>query len=335
MSLPEIHVCPGTLANGFSTYSPLCLRKLFFNKRVSHLLPFESPQLNENVLALFMENMKHISISGVQQKLSLIQQKNTLRLTHSNEQGTHILKPIPAFLKKANMVPANAHLTMQIAKQIYGIQTAENAMLFFKDGTAAYITQRFDLLEDGSKLRKEDFATLAGKSKANATENFKYEFSYEEIALLIQKYVPAWRVEMPKYFSLVVFNYLFSNGDAHLKNFSLLENAQGDFLLSPAYDLLNSRMHVDDSDFALSGGLFADDFKSVYYKRTGHACKEDFFVFGKRIGLNDKSIDKLLQPFFEMHPMLEDLISRSFLSEASKRGYLLNYQTKRNYLNAL
>lgn len=78
----------------------------------------------------------------------------------------------------------------------------------------------------------------------------------------MQKYVAAWRVEIEKYFSLVVFNYLFSNGDAHLKNFSLLEASKGDYLLSPAYDLVNAKLHMNDTDFALDRGLFADDFKS-------------------------------------------------------------------------
>jgi len=76
--------------------------------------------------------------------------------------------------------------------------------------------------------------------------NFKYEYSYEELGLLIQTFVSAWRVEIEKYFSLVVFNFLFSNGDAHLKNFSLLESSKGDYFLSPAYDLINTRLHVDD-----------------------------------------------------------------------------------------
>jgi serine/threonine-protein kinase HipA len=61
-----------------------------------------------------------------------------------------------------------------------------------------------------------------------------------------------------------VFNYLFSNGDAHLKNFSLLESVDGDYLLSPAYDLINTRLHVDDSNFALDKGLFADEYKSNF-----------------------------------------------------------------------
>src|ERR1035437_3060492 len=107
MSLPQLKYCPGTLAEGFDTYSPTCLRNLFNGKKVSHVLPFESPQRSEKDIELFMENVKFISISGVQDKYSLIQEKNLLRFTHPDENGTHILKPIPSLLKKANMIPAN------------------------------------------------------------------------------------------------------------------------------------------------------------------------------------------------------------------------------------
>ena len=331
MSLPQLKYCPGTLAEGFESYSRTCLRNLFDGKKVSHVLPFESPQQSEKDIALFMENTKHISISGVQQKFSLIQEKNFLRLTNVEEQGTHILKPIPSLLKKANMVPANEHLTMQIARQIYGINTADNAMIFFQDGTPAYITKRFDIQPNG-KWRKEDFATLAGKTSVSSNENFKYEFSYEELGLLIQKYVPAWRVEIEKYFSLVIFNFLFSNGDAHLKNFSLLENPQKDFLLSPAYDLINSRMHVDDSDFAFTKGLFSDSFKSETFRKKNHPSKDDFIELGKRIGVQENRMDKIMQPFLERQELVEKLLNRSFLDEASRRGYLMQYNSRRNFL---
>jgi serine/threonine-protein kinase HipA len=259
-------------------------------------------------------------------------EKNVLRLTHEGEQGTYILKPIPRDLKKVDQVPANEHLTMQIAKQLYGINTAENAMIFFKNGTPAYITKRFDVKDDGSKWGKEDFATLAGRTNDNAGPNFKYEFSYEEAGLLIQKHVSAWRVEIEKYFSVVLFNFLFSNGDAHLKNFSLLESSMGDFLLSPIYDLLNTKMHVDDSDFALDHGLFADNFKSEEYKKNNHPCKSDFFEFARRVGVSENRIEKIILPYLEKHQQIETLIGRSFLSEANKRGYLMMYQKKRNYL---
>jgi serine/threonine-protein kinase HipA len=334
MSLQEFKYCPGTLAEGFSTYSPSCLRNLFDGKKVSPILPYDQPQQNELVAELFLENRKYISISGVQEKLSFVLEKNTLRLTREGELGKYILKPIPRDLKKIDLVPANEHLTMQIAKQVYGLNVAENAMVFFKNGSPAYITKRFDVREDGTKWAKEDFATLTGKTTDNAGSNFKYEYSYEEAGLLLQKYVSAWRIEIEKYFSQVLFNFLFSNGDAHLKNFSLLESSKGDYLLSPAYDLLNTKMHVDDSAFALDKGLFADEFQSEQYKKSRYPNKIDFAEFAKRIGVSESRIEKLIQPYLEKQSFVETLISRSFLPNADKRGYLMMYQTRRNFLNA-
>jgi serine/threonine-protein kinase HipA len=333
MNLKELNNCPGTLAEGYSTYSPSCLRNLFNGKKVKHILSYDQPQFNDEVADLFIENRKRISISGVQEKLSFVLEKNVLRLTKEGEQGTYILKPIPRDLKKVDQVPANEHLTMQIAKQVFGLNTAENALIFFTNGSPAYITKRFDVKEDGTKWGKEDFATLAGKTTDNAGPNFKYQFSYEEAGLLIQKYVSAWRIEIEKYFSLVLFNFLFSNGDAHLKNFSLLESSKGDYLLSPVYDLLNTKLHVDDSDFALDKGLFLDDFKSEQYKKNKHPNKIDFVEFGRRIGVSENRIEKLMAPYLEKQALMETLISSSFLTEANKRGYLMLYQTKRNYLN--
>jgi len=146
--MEAIKYCPGTLAEGLSSYSPACLRKVFNNKKVSHILPYQVPQSNEDIEDLFMENRKRISISGVQEKLSLLLDKNQLRLTKEGEQGEYILKPIPRDFKKVDQVPANEHLTMQIASQVYGIKTAENALVFFKDGTPSYLTKRFDIRPD-------------------------------------------------------------------------------------------------------------------------------------------------------------------------------------------
>jgi serine/threonine-protein kinase HipA len=334
MNLNKLKYCPGTLAEGFTTYSPGCLRNLFNGKKVNHVLPYEQPQQSEEVTEQFIENRKRISISGVQEKLSFLLEKNVLRLTREGEPGTYLFKPIPRDLKKVDQVPANEHLTMQIAKQVYGLNTAENAMIFFKNGSPAYITKRFDVNLDGSKRGIEDFATLAGKTKDNAGANFKYEYSYEEAGALIQKYVQAWRIEIEKYFSLVVFNFLFSNGDAHLKNFSLLESSTGDYLLSPAYDLVNTKLHVDDTYFALDRGLFIDDFKSEQYKKNGHPSKSDLEEFAKRIGVSESRMQKLLSPFLEKQPFVETLVNRSFLSDVNKRGYLLMYNTRRNYLIA-
>lgn len=52
-----------------------------------------------------------------------------------------------------------------------------------------------------------------------------------------------WMVDMKRFFELVVFNYIYANGDAHLKNFSLIRQGE-DFRLTPAYDLLNTALHI-------------------------------------------------------------------------------------------
>ncbi|MBX3255572.1 MAG: HipA domain-containing protein [Chitinophagaceae bacterium] len=332
MSLPEIKYCPGSLAEGFATYSPAFLRRMFDNKKVSHVLPYDALQVNEEDTAKFIENRKRISISGVQEKMSLLLSKNKLRLTEAGEQGTYILKPVPRDLKKVDQVPANEHVTMQIAAQVYGINTAESGMIFFKNGSPAYITRRFDVKPDGDRWGKEDFATLAGKTKDTAGADFKYDSSYEEAAELIRRYVPAWRVEIEKYFVLVLFNYLFLNGDAHLKNFSLLENETGDYFLSPAYDLVNTRLHVDDTGFALNRGLFADGFASDAFKKTHHRGRQDFAEFAKRIGVREDRLEKLLEPFLLKQDKVETLVGRSSLSAPGKRGYLMDYSARRNLL---
>ncbi|WP_316831619.1 HipA domain-containing protein [Pedobacter aquatilis] len=328
----EIKTDPGTLAEGFDTYSPLTLRRLFGGKVVSHILPYASADKNEKDAEIFLENRKRISISGVQEKLSMILSGKTLRLTKEWEQGTYLLKPIPRDVRHAAQVPANEHLTMQIAKQVYGIHTAENALIFFESGEPAYITLRFDVKSEGKKWRMEDFASLAGKVGLGSPD-YKYDYNYESSAALIRQFVPAWRIEIEKFFTLVVFNYLFSNGDAHLKNFSLIETKQADFILAPAYDLLNTKIHVNDSDFGLNGGLFTDNYQSAYRKTHGHVAGSDFREFARRVGIQEKRVDKLLLPFVQKQNLVETLIENSYLGPAQKKTYLLNYNRKRKFLS--
>jgi len=333
MSLPEITNCPGTLAKGFDTYSPTCLRRVFNNRKVHHVLPYNSPDVSEADAELFRENRKRLSISGVQEKVSLVMEKNKLRLAKEGEQGAYILKPTPRDIRKVNQVPANEHLTMQIARQVYGIETAENALIFFKNGDPAYITKRFDVQEDGAKLGKEDFATLAGLTAETNGRNFKYDYSYEEAAALIKKFVPAYPVEMEKYFSLVLFNYMFGNGDAHLKNFSVLETPQGDYILSPAYDLMNTQLHVDDSALALDDGLFKNFEMTPSFEANGFYAYDDFYEFGIRIGLVKKRLNKILGTFMTDQDKVYELINHSFLDEETKSDYEATYMKKVKAVN--
>src|SRR5690242_12957962 len=112
MSLPEIKYCPSTLQPGFNTYSPTAQLYLFGNrsKKVSHILPFGPPGKDAELTREYNEKRKTISISGVQEKYSLLLVKNDLTLTASK--GSHILKPIPAErLERVQDMPANEHVT--------------------------------------------------------------------------------------------------------------------------------------------------------------------------------------------------------------------------------
>lgn len=332
----EIKNCPGLLTEGYSEYSPLFLRRMFSGRKVSTFLPYNAPDVDEEDQKRFMLNSKRISISGVQEKYSVLLDKNNLRLTVDKEQGTYILKPKPHGLKKVLMAPANEHVTMQIASQVYKIPTATNGLVFFGNNEPAYLTKRFDIDANGFKLGKEDFASLAGKTEENAGNNFKYEYSYEGIAEIIRKYVGAWKVEMEKFYRLVVFNFLFSNGDAHLKNFSLLETANGDYVLSPAYDLMDTRIHVEeDGYFALTDELFKDGYWSDcrILNPQHHPCMADFIEFGMKTGISQKRIEKLLAPFLERQAGVEGLIDRSWLDKETKVQYMKHYLERLKMLN--
>ncbi len=333
MQVDELTVCPGTLAQGFSTYSPGCLRQVFNGRKVSHILPYFNSPNHEASRLLFVDNRQRISISGVQLKLSLLSVKNKLRLTHKGEQGSYILKPIPHDLRHASQVPANEHLTMQIAKQVYKLNVAENALVFFKDGIPAYLTKRFDIKSDGTKYAMEDFASLAQRSSQNYGPNYKYDYSYEQMARLIKKFVPAWRIEIEKFYSIILFNYLFSNGDAHLKNFSLLETDSGDYFLSPAYDLVNTSLHIDDNQLALDEGLFADGYETESFKINGYYAYDDFYEFALKIGIAANRIMKILNKFTQPYTASDDLIKKSFLNETSKKAYHSSFKQRLKALN--
>lgn len=274
-----------------------------------------------------ISSINRISISGVQEKLSAIIKKGKIIITPEGESGRYIIKPIPDYkhLRFRNNIPANEHLTMQIASQVYKIKTAENAMVFFSDGQPAYITKRFDYATDGSKIRQDDFASIAGKTERNNGKDFKYTGNYEDIARLLRQNVSAWQVEMTKYFTLVLFNYLFSNGDAHMKNFSLQETTDGDYVLTPAYDLMNTSIHVNDEDFALQGGLIPKNDYSDVYSQTNHPCKDDFITFGTRIGVLQSKLTSIINLFSTEQPKVYELIENSFLDDKVKRMYKQSY----------
>lgn len=327
----ELRVCPSTLQEGFNTYSPAARKLLFDGKEVSHILDFDSPNNDSADNESYLRNVGRISLSGVQPKASLVlDSERHLVKPGEGVRGTYILKPAPSSyaLLDRKYCPANEHLTMQLAAQVYHIETAANAICFFRDGEAAYICRRFDVGPDGRKYCQEDFASLAGLTKANGGSNFKYSnLSYEECASIIRKYVKAAPVEILKFFRLVVFNYLTLNDDAHLKNFSLINSGDGEYHLAPAYDLVNTSLHLSmPRIFALDKGLFKEGMK---FSDTQTIGRNDFEEFGRRIGLSERLVKRELDFFATDHPLAKQLVDHSFLSEQLKLNYWLSFNYRR------
>ena len=309
--------CPGCLKEGHSTYCQPCRKRLFGGKKVSHVLAFSRPVYNRTKLAT---TGKRLSISGIQTKISLVLRERRLEMTETG--GQYILKPIPyGELQHLEAVPVNENLTMQIARQVFGLRVAENALVEFEGGELAYLVRRFDVQENGPRHLQEDFAQIAQRSEESHGKNYKYDFSYEEIGGLIRKHVAAHQVEMEKFLHLVVFNYLVHNGDAHLKNFSLIRNEESrDYTLTPAYDLLCTRLHApDETRTALD--LFKDDFQTESHRINGFYAYDDFQELANRLGLHPVRFQRFMESAVTKGPEIFSLIDRSALSEECKQVY--------------
>lgn len=294
---------------------------LFDSRRVSLELDFNLDERHHTKEVI--RTMQLLSVSGVQEKFPAVIDEGKIRLAKDGERSTHILKPAPwdASLNEKWYIPANEHLTMQIACKVYGIETAANGLCSTPSGHSVYITRRFDIGFDGTKYPMEDMATLIGRSEANEGTVFKYRGSYIEVAQAIRRYLPAWMVNMERFFDLVVFNYIYANGDAHLKNYSLI-NVDGDYRLTPAYVLMNTALHVRDGDFALSDGLSPTLPKSNAYLHTGHPCRQDFEWFGNEIGIVGRRVSRILDKYSTLPDSVTEMVMESQLSKKLQRNYL-------------
>ncbi len=104
----------------------------------------------------------------------------------------------------------------------------------------------------------------------------------------MQAHVPAYTVDAPKRYKLILFNFFISNGDAPFKNFSLIETPLGDFKLSPAYDLLNSRIHSQDRALCMSEGLHP---KSEAKRKIAG----QFTILGERAEIAKRQLDAIFE----------------------------------------
>ena len=309
------HCCLKETENDFCRS---CSQRLFSKANFSAMLKFTLPSIAQGT----NQNTRRISISGAQAKYSLRIVSKELEPTDNN--GTYILKPATnmQFRLFADM-PANEHITMQMAKQIFKLNVAESALLRFTTGEYTYLTKRFDIRNDGSKILQEDLAQTAGLSSDANGSNFKYEsLSYEESAYILKQHVSASPIAIEQFFKVLLFNYLVCNGDAHIKNFSIYSPHQdGVYELTPAYDLINTSLHADDFRTALD--LFKDEenYNGKFFKDNGFYGASDFLEFARRIGIVEKRAQKFILDITAHIPEMDEMLDKSFLSDEAKVLY--------------
>ena len=287
-------------------------------------LDFSASDLN---LPVNREKTRRASISGVQDKVQLKRVRGGFAVVESG--GDYILKPVPrnTYAELASDIPANEALTMDIAEKVFRVKTAEHELVEMKDGEYAYLTRRFDR-RDGERVQQEDFCQLAGHTPETHGENYKYDASYEELADLMRRFCPAAAVENPKVFFLILFNYVFANGDAHLKNFSLYRSEQGDYILTPAYDLLNTAVHFPNEPTATGLEFFADGHFTPAYETLGFYSSADFIELGAAFGVLEEDVRGMISLFNVRRDETERMIDESLLSAEAKSRYFFRFHDR-------
>ena len=258
-----------------------------------------------NLLATETTN-KGFTVPGVQKKLSLhlVSSSHKSKLTLVNYPTGYILKPqVAEFIA----LPESEQLIMTMA-DMAGISTVPHALIKGNAGLA-YITKRVDRHLTDNKiemLAMEDFCQL----DLRLTED-KYRGSYERCAKIIKQYSSRIGIDMAEFYIRLVFCFIVGNSDMHLKNFSLIETAEGSgkYVLSPAYDLLpvNANMPADKEQFALTMN-----------GKKMNIRKGDFLKFADTCGITRKTAEKLIKNLVKLTPKWLSMCEESLLPDELK-----------------
>ena len=103
-----------------------------------------------------------------------------------------------------------------------------------ESGRSHFMTRRFDRTIIGDKLHMQSFAALA-----HLDFNMSGAASYE-LLFLTMRQLGLSQVEIDQQFVRILFNVIARNQDDHVKNFAFLMNRDGEWSLSPAYDVTYS-----------------------------------------------------------------------------------------------
>lgn len=296
-------------------YKPLEDKLVDFHEHCS--LAFfgtKQPPVFEHTLQQMAELAKNVversvAVPGVQPKLSLsmvngtLQNGNIARLTVVGALGgNYIFKPPSDHYPE---MPQNEHLTMRMA-EAFGMNTVMSSLIRLKSGELAYITKRIDRTPTGEKIHMLDMFQIT-----EAVE--KYKSSLEKVGKALEEHSGNTLLDTSNFLELSVFCFLTGNNDMHLKNFSMI-NANDNWTLAPAYDLLNVAI------------VFPQDTEELALTLEGKKKKlkwEHFERLGKKLGLNDKQLKSMVKRFLKNKPIALEWINNSFLSAEYKEKYTI------------
>ena len=295
--------CYDELGEETSEFHKACSRKIFGTPT-----PPELPYSEDQMLQLAEKVIKSKStVTGVQPKLSLHIEKmakkdEPQRFTIVGLWGGYILKP-PT--KQYKFLPELEDLTMHLA-EISGIEVVPHSLIRLSSGKLSYITKRIDRRNE-KKIHMEDMCQLTER----LTEQ-KYNGSHEQIGKAIVKYSENPGLDITNFFEQVLFSFLTGNADMHLKNFSLIDNPDIGYILSPAYDMVASSLVVEGDDEELALTLNG---KKKKIRKT------DFIEAITRFNIDVKAIENIFNKFRTSVEKWSDFIDISFLPEDMKKSF--------------
>lgn len=288
--------CEQELQESNRPYHPKCAQTLFGSRVVPTIafsyadVPLEAQKL-----------VGKMSISGVQPKLSVAVGKDKKRLAVAPVGGTHILKPTPEIFP---FLSENENLCMNLSREMQ-IETPPHGLVTMADDRRAYLVKRFDRDAKGGKIPVEDFAQLLEKTD-------KYDGSIEQIGKFVKKNSCMPFIDTQKLFVRALFFFLIGNGDAHLKNFSMIRRPAG-YRLADAYDIVSSRLVMPSE---------SDDMALTINGRKNRLMKKDFEALAKYLEITDKQRDRLWNIARGLEAKVGAYIRRSFLPRQQEDEFI-------------
>lgn len=211
----------------------------------------------ESVTLTVGDGTHHFSLAGVQMKFSMRQQDGRYHISNSGERGEWIIKT-PSTRHKS--VPLNEFSAMRLA-ELAGVNIPEIRLveidrlvelppISLPNEKYAFAIRRFDR-EGKKRIHTEDFAQVLVKYPHQ-----KYDSTnYEQIGKVLYRYTGSSLANVQQFGRRLLVNILLANGDAHLKNWSLIYPDRITSELAPAYDIVTTTVYMsDERKFAMNLG---------------------------------------------------------------------------------